>query len=77
MGEQTLEGSKGVEGNQGHPGDWRPPRRGHGMPDAGVVTLQEQPDEEHAFGPVAPLVAKWREIRLSTTTTSYNHAPRF
>ena len=33
------------------------------MPDAGVVTLQEQPDEEHAFGPAAPLVAEWRGIR--------------
>ena len=33
------------------------------MPDAGVVTLEEQPDEAHAFGPAAPLVAEWREIR--------------
>ena len=52
-----------VDGGQGPLGDWRPPRRGHGMPDAGVVTLQEQPDEEHAFGPAAPLVAEWRETR--------------
>ncbi len=42
--------------------DWRPPQRGHGMPDAGVVTLEEQPDEEHAFGPAAPLVAEWRRV---------------
>ena len=42
---------------------WRPPRRGHGMPDAGVVTLEQQPDEGHAFGPAAPLVAEWRELR--------------
>ena len=33
------------------------------MPDAGVVTLEEQPDEEHAFGPAAPLVAEWRRVR--------------
>ena len=33
------------------------------MPDAGVVTLEEQPDEEHAFGPAAPLVAEWRAVR--------------
>ena len=43
--------------------DWRPPRRRPGMPDAGVVTLEEQTDEEFAFGPAAPLVAEWREIR--------------
>ena len=28
-----------------------------------VVTLEEQPGEEHAFGPGAPLVAEWREVR--------------
>ena len=43
--------------------DWRPPRRRPGMPDAGVVTLEEQPDEEHAFGPAASLVAEWRRLR--------------
>ena len=53
-----------VDGEQAQRGNWRPPRRGHGMPDAGVVTLQEQPDEEHAFGPAAPLVAEWREVRV-------------
>ena len=42
---------------------WRPPGRNHGMPDAGVVTLDEQPDEEHAFGPAALLVAEWRGLR--------------
>ncbi len=44
--------------------DWRPPWRRPGMPDAGVVALEEQPDEEHAFGPAEPLVAEWREIRI-------------
>ncbi len=43
--------------------DWRPLRRRPGMPDAGVVTLEEQPDEEHAFGQAAPLVAEWRRSR--------------
>ena len=43
--------------------DWRPPRRRPGMPDAGVVTLEEQPDETHAFGPAAPLVAEWRRLQ--------------
>jgi hypothetical protein len=32
------------------------------MPDAGVVTLDKQPDEEHAFGPAAALVAEWRKL---------------
>ena len=27
------------------------------------MTLEEQPDEEHAFGPVAPLVVEWRRLR--------------
>ena len=43
--------------------EWRPPRRDHGMPDAGVVTLEEQPDEKHAFGQAASLVAEWRGLR--------------
>ncbi|MXZ89868.1 MAG: hypothetical protein F4W95_10050 [Chloroflexi bacterium] len=43
--------------------DWRPPRRRPGMADAGVVTLEEQPDEEFAFGLAAPLVAEWRRLR--------------
>ena len=42
--------------------DWRPPRRRPGMPDAGVVTLEKQPDEERAFGPAAPLVKEWRRL---------------
>ena len=43
--------------------DWRPRRRSHGIPDAGVVTLEEKPDEEHAFGAAAALVAEWRKLR--------------
>ena len=44
-------------------GEWRPPERGQGLPDAGVVTVEPQPDEEHAFGPAAGLVAEWRNLR--------------
>ena len=45
------------------PQQWRPPRRDHGLPDAGVVTLEEQSDEEHAFGQAASLVREWRRLR--------------
>ena len=48
---------------------WRPPRRGHGLPDAGVVTLEEQPDEAHAFGPASDLVAEWRQLRTGGDAT--------
>ena len=44
--------------------DWRPPRRRPGMPNRGVVTLEDQPDEQHAFGPAALLVAEWRKLRI-------------
>ena len=44
---------------------WRPPKRAHGMPDAGVVTLKAQPDEEHAFGPAGGFVAEWRILRTA------------
>ena len=40
-----------------------PPRRGAGPPNAGVVTLETQHDEEDAFGPAAGLVAEWRSLR--------------
>ena len=60
---QPPGGADAVDGDQGHSEEWRPPRRRPGMPDAGVVTLEEQPDEEHAFGPAAPLVTEWREVR--------------
>lgn len=33
------------------------------MPDAGVLTLEEQLNEEYPFGPSAPLVAEWRGLR--------------
>ena len=36
------------------------------MPDSGVLTLEEQPDEEHAFGPAAPLVAEWRRLQVGS-----------
>ena len=55
----------GVEGQQI---EWRPPRRGHGLPDAGVVTLGRHLDEAHAFGPAAELVAEWRKLRTGGET---------
>ena len=61
--EQPTAGDDAVDGGQGQTGDWRPPRRRPGMPDAGVVTLEEQPDEAHAFGPAAPMVSEWRRVR--------------
>ncbi len=51
------------EDDDGQGTQWQPPRRGHGFPDAGVVTLEEQPDEGYAFGPAAQLVAGWRVLR--------------
>ena len=56
-------GDADTVGVDGQRSAWRPPRRGRGLPDAGVVTLEEQPDEAEAFGPAAPQVAEWRELR--------------
>ena len=42
---------------------WTPPKRAYGLPDPGVVTLEAQPDEAHAFGPAAEMVAEWRQLR--------------
>ena len=63
LGQQAGE-DHAVHGGQGLPEQWRPPRRRPGMPDAGVVTLEEQLDEAHAFGPAAELVAEWRRLRV-------------
>ena len=57
-----------VDGGDGQRQWWRPPGRDHGLPDAGVVTLEEQPDEAHAFGPAASLVAEWRRLRQEDET---------
>ena len=62
-GERHQSEADEVGVDEGRRQEWRPPRRDHGLPDAGVVTLEEQPDEEHAFGPAAPLVAEWRGLR--------------
>ncbi len=62
-GEPKREEADSVGDDTEGPQQWRPPRRDHGLPDAGVVTLEEQPDEEYAFGPAAPLVAEWRRLR--------------
>ncbi len=54
--------SETVVGPQ-EPSAWPPPQRGHGLPDAWVVTLEEQPNGEHACGPAAVLAAEWRSLR--------------
>ena len=60
---QSPGGDDAIEVGKGNLRDCRPPRRGHGLPSTGVVTVEEQPDEEYAFGPAAVLEAEWREIR--------------
>ena len=62
-GERQRDEADAVGDDDGVLQQWRPPRRDHGLPDAGVVTLEEQPDEEHAFGPATSLVAEWRGAR--------------
>ena len=52
------------------PVEWKPPSRAYGLPDAGVVTLDPQPDESHAFGPAADLVAEWRSLRTGGNEAS-------
>ena len=61
-GERTA-GNVGPAVDEGVSGEWRPPAREQGMPDAGLVTREPQPDEEHAFGPAVASVAKWRDLR--------------
>ena len=62
-GKGRQPGDTDTDGVDGRQQDWWPPSRGHGLPDAGVVTLEEQPDEEQAFGPAVPLVVEWRALR--------------
>ena len=47
-GQQPTEA--GAVGDDDQRREWRPPRRGHTLPCAGLVTLEEQPNEAHAFG---------------------------
>ena len=47
----------------------RPPRRSAGLAYVEVVTLEAQPNEEDAFGPAAPSVAEWRELRTGGRST--------
>ena len=63
--DQRSNENEAVDARDDQERDWRPPRRRPGMPDAGVVTFEGQPDEEHAFGPAAPLVAEWRSMRTA------------
>ena len=62
--DQRSNETEAVDAGDSQERDWRPPRRRPGMPDAGVVTLEEQADEEYAFGPAAPLVKEWRQLRV-------------
>ncbi|MDE2824362.1 MAG: hypothetical protein OXK79_12750, partial [Chloroflexota bacterium] len=59
----------GVGDDDGQRWERQPPRRYHGLLDAGVVTLEEQPDEGHAFGPAATLVKEWRGLRSGVETS--------
>ena len=66
VGDVDTDANDATSHEQGDGVDWRPPRRRPGMPDAGVVTPDEQPDEALAFGPAAPLVAEWRQLRTGS-----------
>ena len=55
-------GTRDDPGQDGEVTDWTPPKRAYGLPDVGVVTLEPQPDEDHAFGPAAELVVEWRSL---------------
>ena len=52
----------------GDSSSWTPPKRAYDLPDSGVVTLEAQTDEKHAFGPAAELVAEWRLLRAGAAT---------
>ncbi len=62
-GSEQVEADSGPAFGNGAVEGWSPPKRGHELPDAGVVTLERHPDEEHAFRPAAELVAEWRGLR--------------
>ena len=53
------------DGNENEPAELHPPRRAYGLPDPGVVTLEQQPDEAHAFGPAAGSKASGRSVSSS------------
>ena len=64
LGESGTEAGKpGAGVGEEDSSAWTPPKRAYGLPDAGVVTLEEQPDEKEAFGPAAKMVAEWRVLR--------------
>ena len=62
-GERQLGGAGTGIVDDGKQRGWHPPQRETGLPAAGVVTLEKQPDEERAFGQAAPLVEDWRQLR--------------
>ena len=51
--------------------DWRPPRSSPGLTEAGVVAQEEQPDEEHAFGPTALVAELLGEYFLTLPPETY------
>ena len=65
IAKEQLAGHVGPAVDESVPDEWRPPEREQGMPDAGLVTREPQPDEEHAFGPAVALVSEWRELSAS------------
>lgn len=64
----TAPGSD-VDGSQS--AGWVPPRRGHGLPDAGrrCGALGELGDEEQSFGPAVELVREWLRLRTGGAGT--------
>ncbi len=69
----SQSGGAGILGGQELEAEWRRPRRGHGLPEAGVVTLEPQPDESRAFGLAAQLVAQWQEASPSDSGSGSWH----
>ena len=67
---ERSSGNVGPAVGESVPSEWRPPEREEGLPDAWVVTANPQPDEEHAFGSVAGLVAEWRKLRINLRNRS-------
>ncbi len=64
-------GGAGILGGQELEAEWRQPSRGHGMPDARVVSMEPQPDESRAFGLAAQLVAQWQEASPSDSGSGF------
>ena len=66
-GDDAEQHSQHPTAESGSDDGWTHPKRAHGMPRPGVVTLEVQDDEAVAFGPAAALMAEWRAIRNLST----------